>query len=210
MRSSLIRSVFLDFFTERGHRRVPSGSLVPPDATLLLTNAGMVQFKAFYMGRAVPDFSRATTLQKCVRTVDLDNVGRTTRHGTFFEMLGNFAFGDYFKREAVAWAWELLTGPYGLDRRRLWVTVDSGDDETERLWRRLGVPGERVQRLDNYWSMGMAGARGAPPGGPQHPRPAKRGGGAPPPPPPRPLGLWGPPLFRGPARTGGPPSARRA
>lgn len=162
MLSSQIRPVFLDFFAVRGHRRLPSGSLVSPDATLLLTNAGMVQFKPYYLG-APAEFGRVTTLQKCVRTVDLDNVGRTTRHATFFEMLGSFSFGDYFKQETTAWAWELLTGAYGLDRDRLWVTVYSGDEETERIWRRLGVPGGRIQRLgmdDNFWSMGVAGPCG--------------------------------------------------
>ncbi|WP_433180256.1 alanine--tRNA ligase [Actinoallomurus sp. CA-150999] len=163
MRSTEIRSVFLDFFTARGHRRVPASSLVSPDPELLLTNAGMNQFKPYYLGRSVPDFRRATTLQKCVRTVDVDNVGRTARHVTFFEMLGNFSFGDYFKEETVAWAWELITEGFGLPRDRLWITVYEDDDEAERLWRRLGVPGERIQRLgkeDNYWSMGMAGPCG--------------------------------------------------
>ncbi|MCO6010843.1 alanine--tRNA ligase [Actinoallomurus purpureus] len=163
MRSTEIRSVFLDFFTARGHRRVPSSSLVSPDPELLLTNAGMNQFKPYYLGRSVPEFRRATTLQRCVRTGDLDNVGRTARHVTFFEMLGNFSFGDYFKEETIAWAWELITEGFGLERDRLWVTVYEHDDETERLWRRLGVPGERIQRLgrdDNYWSMGMAGPCG--------------------------------------------------
>ncbi|MCO5968735.1 alanine--tRNA ligase [Actinoallomurus soli] len=163
MRSTQIRSVFLDFFTARGHRRVPSSPLVSPDPELLLTNAGMNQFKPYYLGQVIPDFRRATTLQKCARTGDLDNVGRTARHVTFFEMLGNFSFGDYFKEETTAWAWELITEGFGLPRDRLWVTVYEEDDEAERLWRRLGVPGERIQRLgkvDNYWSMGMAGPCG--------------------------------------------------
>ncbi|MEV5708227.1 alanine--tRNA ligase [Actinoallomurus sp. NPDC052274] len=163
MRSTQIRSTFLDFFTARGHRRVPASSLVSPDPELLLTNAGMNQFKPYYLGRVTPDFHRATTLQKCARTGDLDNVGRTARHVTFFEMLGNFSFGDYFKEETTAWAWELITEGFGLPRDRLWITVYEDDDEAERLWRRLGVPGERIQRLgraDNYWSMGMAGPCG--------------------------------------------------
>src|SRR4051812_43643954 len=129
MRSTEIRSVFLDFFTARGHRRVPASSLVSPDPELLLTNAGMNQFKPYYLGRSVPDFRRATTLQKCVRTGDLDNVGRTARHVTFFEMLGNFSFGDYFKEETIAWAWELMTEGFGLPRDRLWITVYEDDDE---------------------------------------------------------------------------------
>jgi alanyl-tRNA synthetase len=163
MRSTEIRSVFLDFFAARGHRRVPSSSLVSPDPELLLTNAGMNQFKPYYLGRDVPGFRRATTLQKCVRTGDLDNVGRTARHVTYFEMLGNFSFGDYFKAETIAWAWELFTEGFGLPPGRLWVTVYEDDDEAERRWRRLGVPGDRIQRLgkaDNYWSMGMAGPCG--------------------------------------------------
>ncbi len=163
MRSSEIRSVFLDFFTARGHRRVPSASLISPDPALLLTNAGMNQFKPYFLGHETPEFDRATTLQRCVRTVDLSNVGRTSRHGTFFEMLGNFSFGDYFREEAIAWSWELCTRHFGLDRDRLWVTVYEEDDEAERLWRRIGVPASRIQRLgmdDNYWSMGVAGPCG--------------------------------------------------
>ena len=163
MRSTEIRSVFLDFFTERGHRLVPSASLVSPDPALLLNIAGMNQFKPYFTGERIPEFRRATSAQKCVRTVDLDNVGRTTRHGTFFEMLGNFSFGDYFRAETIAWAWELCTGRFGLDRDRLWITVHEDDDEAERLWRSLGVPASRIQRLgrdDNYWSMGVAGPCG--------------------------------------------------
>jgi alanyl-tRNA synthetase len=163
MRSTQIRSVFLDFFTARGHRQVPSSSLVSPDPELLLTNAGMDQFKPYYLGRSVPDFRRAATLQKCVRTGDLENVGRTARHVTFFEMLGNFSFGDYFKEETIVWAWELITEGFGLPPDRLWITVYEHDDEAERLWRSIGVTGERIQRLgpaDNYWSMGMAGPCG--------------------------------------------------
>lgn len=163
MRSTDIRSTFLDFFTARDHKIAPSSPLIPDDPTLLLTAAGMNQFKPYYLGESVPPHPRMTSVQKCVRTVDIDNVGRTTRHGTFFEMLGDFSFGDYFKDEVIAWSWELLTDHYGLDPDRLWVTVFRDDDEAERLWRRLGVPGDRIQRLgmaDNYWSMGVPGPCG--------------------------------------------------
>ncbi|MDH2427878.1 alanine--tRNA ligase [Sphaerisporangium sp. TRM90804] len=163
MRSPEIRSTFLGFFTERDHRVVPSASLIPDDPTLLLNSAGMVPFKPYFLGESRPGHSRVTSVQKCVRTSDIDVIGRTARHATCFEMLGNFSFGDYFKQEAVAWSWELLTRGFGLDPSRLWVTVFTGDDETERMWRRVGVPGERVQRLgmeDNYWSMGVPGPCG--------------------------------------------------
>ncbi|GAA2132741.1 alanine--tRNA ligase [Actinomadura napierensis] len=163
MRSPDIRSTFLDFFRERDHRTVPSSSLIPSDPTLLLTNAGMNQFKPYFLGDTAPEHPRAMSVQKCARTSDIENVGRTTRHSTFFEMLGNFSFGDYFKAEAVAWAWELFTRHYGLDPERLWVTVYLDDAEAEDLWRRLGVPSERIQRLgmaDNYWSMGVPGPCG--------------------------------------------------
>jgi alanyl-tRNA synthetase len=163
MRSTEIRSVFLDFFTARGHRRVPASSLVSSDPALLLTNAGMNQFAPYFLGERAPEFRRVTSLQKCVRTVDLGNVGRTARHGTFFEMLGNFSFGDYFREEAIAWSWELFTEHLGLDPTRLWVTVYERDEESERMWRRIGVPASRIQGLgkhDNYWSMGVAGPCG--------------------------------------------------
>ncbi|MFC6883793.1 MULTISPECIES: alanine--tRNA ligase [Actinomadura] len=163
MRSADIRSTFFDFFRERGHRAVPSSPLVPDDPTLLLTNAGMNQFKPYLLGETEPPHPRAVTVQKCARTSDIENVGRTTRHTTFFEMLGNFSFGDYFKAEAIAWSWELFTRHFGLDPARLWVTVYLDDDEAERLWRRAGVPADRIQRLgmaDNYWSMGVPGPCG--------------------------------------------------
>ncbi len=163
MRSTQIRSTFLDFFTSRGHRHVPSSSLIPADPTLLLTNAGMNQFKPSFLGEAVPEFRRATSVQKCARTSDIENVGRTNRHATFFEMLGNFSFGDYFKREAIAYAWELMTAGFGLPKERLWITVFRDDDEAERIWRSMGVPASRIQRLgmaDNFWSMGVPGPCG--------------------------------------------------
>ncbi|MGW0661587.1 alanine--tRNA ligase [Streptodolium elevatio] len=163
MRSTQIRSLFTDFFTSRGHRHVPSSPLVPAEPTLLLTNAGMNQFTPYFVGDGEPPFPRATSVQKCARTVDIENVGRTHRHATFFEMLGNFSFGDYFRSEAVAYAWELVTREFGLPKDRLWITVYRDDDEAERLWRALGVPASRIQRLgmaDNYWSMGVPGPCG--------------------------------------------------
>ncbi|WP_225878798.1 alanine--tRNA ligase [Spongiactinospora rosea] len=163
MRSPQIRDTFLDYFTARGHQRVPSSSLIPSEPTLLLTNAGMNQFQPYYLGTAQPEYSRATSVQKCVRTSDIENVGRTTRHATFFEMLGNFAFGDYFKTEAIDFAHDLFVNGYGLDPARLWVTVYLDDDEAALHWRSRGVPAERIQRLgmkDNYWSMGVPGPAG--------------------------------------------------
>ncbi|MFQ6197730.1 alanine--tRNA ligase [Streptomyces sp. NPDC000405] len=163
MRSTQIRTLFTDFFTSLGHQLVPSSPLIPDDATLLLANAGMNQFKPYFLGETTPPFPRATSIQKCARTSDIDNVGRTNRHATFFEMMGNFSFGDYFKEEAIAFAWELLTEGYGLEKDKLWITVFEDDDEAEHLWRRIGVPASRIQRLgmeDNYWSMGVPGPCG--------------------------------------------------
>ncbi|WP_433473509.1 alanine--tRNA ligase [Spirillospora sp. CA-142024] len=163
MRSTDIRSTFFGFFQDRDHRVVPSSPLIPSDPTLLLANAGMNQFKPYFLGETTPEHPRAVSVQKCARTSDIENVGRTTRHATFFEMLGNFSFGDYFKEEAISWAWELFTRHYNLDPERLWVTVYLDDDEAMRLWRRVGVPSERIQRLgmeDNYWSMGIPGPCG--------------------------------------------------
>ncbi|MGW2327803.1 alanine--tRNA ligase [Streptomyces sp. NPDC001700] len=163
MRSTQIRQTFTDFFTSRGHQPVPSSPLVPDDPTLLLANAGMNQFKPYFLGETAPPFPRATSIQKCARTSDIDNVGRTNRHATFFEMMGNFSFGDYFKEDAIAFAWELLTRGYGLEKDKLWITVFENDDEAEHIWRRIGVPASRIQRLgmeDNYWSMGVPGPCG--------------------------------------------------
>ena len=167
MKASQVRQAFVDFFVERGHSHQPSASLIPHDPTLLFTVAGMVPFKPYFVGEEPPPFPRAVTVQKCVRAGgkhnDLDEIGRTSRHLTYFEMLGNFSFGDYFKPEAVAWAWELVTGPLGLDPDRLWVTVHVSDDEAEAIWRdRIGVPAERIQRLDedNYWRMADTGPCG--------------------------------------------------
>jgi len=164
-----IREALLRFFEERGHRRVPSSSLVPQgDPTLLFTNAGMVQFKRVFLGEETRDYKTATTSQKCMRVSgkhnDLENVGRTPRHLTFFEMLGNFSFGDYFKREAIAWAWELVTRVYGLPAAKLGVTVFREDDEAARIWREeVGLPANRIVRLDeadNFWQMGDTGPCG--------------------------------------------------
>ena len=169
MRASDIRETYLRFFEDRGHTRVPSASLVPTDdPTLLFTNAGMNQFKDVFTGRTRLPFTRATSAQKCVRAGgkhnDLDSVGRTPRHQTFFEMLGNFSFGDYFKREAIDFAWTLVTSAYGLQPDRLWITVYRDDQEAVDLWReRSGVPAERIVRLDekdNFWAMGETGPCG--------------------------------------------------
>jgi alanyl-tRNA synthetase len=163
MRAEQIRSTFLGFFTSRGHRLVPSSPLIPSDPTLLLANAGMNQFKPYFLGEVTPEFTRATSIQKCVRTSDIDNVGRTARHMTFFEMLGSFSFGGYFKAETIRYAYELMTAGYGLDPGRLWITVYLDDDEAAGHWRDAGIPGDRIQRLgmdDNYWSMGVPGPCG--------------------------------------------------
>ncbi len=169
MESAEIRRRWLRFFEERGHTVVPSASLIADDPTLLLVPAGMVPFKPYFLGEVKPPFPRATSVQKCVRTPDIEEVGKTTRHGTFFQMCGNFSFGDYFKEGAIKLAWELLTssqddGGYGLDPERLWITVYQEDDEAERIWREvIGVPAERIQRLGmgpNFWSMGVPGPCG--------------------------------------------------
>ena len=175
--SAEIRQAFLDFFEQRGHRVVDSSPLVPGnDPTLLFTNAGMVQFKDVFTGREKRSYNRAVTSQRCVRAGgkhnDLDQVGYTARHHTFFEMLGNFSFGDYFKKEAIEYAWELLTDVYGLDPQRLWVTVYETDDEAYDIWtQQVGVPKDRVVRIgdkpgkskyesDNFWAMGDTGPCG--------------------------------------------------
>jgi alanyl-tRNA synthetase len=158
-----LRDAFTRFFVERGHAAVPSASLIPHDPTVLYTIAGMVPFKPFFLGDEVPPWPRATSVQKCFRTVDIDVVGTTLRHCTFFEMLGNFSFGDYFKSEAVPYAWELVTSVLGIDGDRLWITVHESDDEAEEIWRDVvGVPAERIQRLgeDNFWKMGDTGPCG--------------------------------------------------
>ena len=168
MSSAEIRRRFLHHFESRGHTVVPSASLIADDPTLLLVNAGMVPFKPYFLGEVPPPYARATSVQKCVRTLDIEEVGKTTRHGSFFQMAGNFSFGDYFKSGAIDFAWELLTrsaadGGYGLPEERLWTTVYLDDDEAFELWKRY-VPEDRIQRrdkADNYWHMGVPG-----PGGP--------------------------------------------
>src|SRR5271166_2866225 len=167
--SNDIRATFLDYFARNGHRVVPSSPLVPRnDPTLLFVNSGMVQFKNVFTGQEKRPYVRATTAQKCVRAGgkhnDLDNVGYTARHHTFFEMLGNFSFGDYFKDAAIELAWKLVTTEFGLDKKRLLVTVFSEDDEAFGLWRKIsGLPESRIIRIptsDNFWSMGETGPCG--------------------------------------------------
>src|SRR5574342_324178 len=169
MSGSEIRARFLEYFRGRGHTVVRSSPLVPAqDPTLLFTNAGMVQFKAVFLGEEKKDYTRAATCQKCMRAGgkhnDLENVGRTARHHTFFEMLGNFSFGDYFKPEAVAFCWELLTGELGLPKDRLKATVFTEDDDAFSLWKKVaGMSDERILRLgekDNFWAMGDTGPCG--------------------------------------------------
>lgn len=163
MRASEIRQRFLDFFERNQHAILPSSSLVPrDDPTLLFTNAGMVQFKRIFLAQETPEHGRrATTAQKCVRAGgkhnDLEQVGHTARHHTFFEMLGNFSFGDYFKREAIDFAWSFVTGELGIEPRHLRVTVHESDDEARALWREIaGLPESRIYGLgdrDNFWQM---------------------------------------------------------
>ena len=167
--SNDIRATFLDYFARNGHEVVDSSPLVPRnDPTLMFTNAGMVQFKNVFTGQEHRPYVRATTAQKCVRAGgkhnDLDNVGYTARHHTFFEMLGNFSFGDYFKEAAIPYAWDLLTKDFGIDKSRLLVTVFSEDDEAAALWKKVaGLPDERIIRIatsDNFWRMGDTGPCG--------------------------------------------------
>ena len=169
MQTHEIRKRFLDHFVTAGHTEVPSASVILDDPNLLFVNAGMVQFVPYFLGQRTPPYDTATSIQKCIRTPDIDEVGITTRHNTFFQMAGNFSFGDYFKRRAIELAWELLTKPvadggYGMDPERLWATVFYDDDEAERLWQEVaGLPPERIQRrgmADNYWSMGIPGPCG--------------------------------------------------
>src|SRR5579864_5826118 len=168
MKSSEIRQKFLDFFVQRGHVMVPGSSLVPAnDPTLLFTNAGMVQFKDTFLGLEQRPYKRACSVQKCMRVSgkhnDLENVGPSPRHHTFFEMLGNFSFGDYFKRDAVRFAWELATGTFGIPRDRLVMTVFQDDDEAADAWAAVGVPRDRVLRMGektNFWMMGDVGPCG--------------------------------------------------
>jgi alanyl-tRNA synthetase len=173
MKASDIRQTYLSFFEERGHKIVPSASLVPPahDPSVLLTTAGMQPFKPYFLGREEPPARRLADVQKCFRTTDIEEVGNTARHLTFFEMLGNWSFGDYFKEESIPWGWELSTKGFGMDPERIWVTVFGGDEELGlgpdeeaiAVWRRVGVPDERIVRLgreDNFWQAGPAGPCG--------------------------------------------------
>uniref|UniRef100_A0A803LG56 Probable alanine--tRNA ligase, chloroplastic n=1 Tax=Chenopodium quinoa TaxID=63459 RepID=A0A803LG56_CHEQI len=159
-----IRRRFLEFFAARDHKVLPSSSLVPDDPTVLLTIAGMLQFKPIFLGQVPRRVPRATTAQKCIRTNDVENVGRTARHHTMFIMCGNFSFGDYFKKDAIAWAWELSTKEFGLPADRLWISVYKDDDEAFALWHdEVGVPVERIKRMgeeDNFWSSGVTGPCG--------------------------------------------------
>ncbi|RHA40525.1 alanine--tRNA ligase [Cellulomonas rhizosphaerae] len=170
MRTAEIRQRWLDYFETRGHTVVPSAPLISPDPSTLFVIAGMVPFIPYMLGEQTPPWDRATSVQKCVRTLDIEEVGKTTRHGTFFQMNGNFSFGDYFKEGAITYAWELITTPqdkggYGFDPETIWVTVYEDDDEARELWMKIaGLPDERIQRRgkkDNYWHTGSAG-----PGGP--------------------------------------------
>jgi len=169
MDSADIRRRFLDFFEKNGHTIVPSASLIANDPTLLLVNAGMVPFKPYFLGEAPAPYKRATSVQKCVRTLDIEEVGKTTRHGSFFQMAGNFSFGDYFKEGAITMAWNLLTssvkdGGYGFDPEKLWVTIYLDDEEAYDIWRnKVGIPENKIQRrgmADNFWSMGVPGPCG--------------------------------------------------
>lgn len=169
MQTHEIRKRFLDHFVKAGHTEVPSASVILDDPNLLFVNAGMVQFVPYFLGQRTPPYATATSIQKCIRTPDIDEVGITTRHNTFFQMAGNFSFGDYFKRGAIELAWTLLTGSvdeggYGLDPERIWATVYLDDDEAIALWQEIaGLPAERIQRrgmADNYWSMGIPGPCG--------------------------------------------------
>ena len=158
-----IRQKFLDFYSQREHQELPSASLVPEDPTVLLTIAGMLPFKPIFLGQRTPEFKRATTSQKCVRTNDIENVGVTKRHHTFFEMLGNFSFGDYFKEQAINWGWEISTKVFNLPPERLAVSVYHEDDEAYAIWRdKIGVPETRILRLDedNFWASGATGPCG--------------------------------------------------
>ena len=169
MKTSEIRSRFIEYFARHGHTPVPSASLLYNDPTLLFVNAGMVPFKPYFMGEEPTPYRRAASVQKCVRTLDIEDVGKTTRHGTFFQMMGNFSFGDYFKEGAINYAWELVTGDVhsgglGFSPDRVWVTALHGDEETIALWRKTGISRDHIQQRglkDNYWHMGIPG-----PGGP--------------------------------------------
>ena len=165
MRTADIAKRYLDYFAKHDHLIVPSASLISPNPTTLFTIAGMVPFIPYLMGEQTPPKRRMASNQKCVRTLDIDEVGKTTRHGTFFQMLGNFSFGDYFKEEAIHYAWELLTtsqdeGGYGFDPEKLWMTTFTDDDEARSMWINEGVDPEHIQKMgmeDNFWTTGGPG-----------------------------------------------------
>ncbi|MGL5354938.1 MAG: alanine--tRNA ligase, partial [Cetobacterium sp.] len=159
-----IRSKFIKFFEEKNHKHFESASLIPDDPTLLLTVAGMVPFKPYFLGQKEAPTPRVTTYQKCIRTNDLENVGRTARHHTFFEMLGNFSFGDYFREEAILWSWEFITEILKLEKEKLWISVFTTDDEAEKIWiEKCNFPKERIVRMgesENWWAAGATGSCG--------------------------------------------------
>src|SRR5512137_3170452 len=164
-----LRAAFLAYFEKNGHKVLPGSSLVPAnDPTLLFTNAGMVQFKEYFLGLSAADWKRAATAQRCLRVSgkhnDLENVGYTARHHTLFEMLGNFSFGDYFKKESIFWGWDFLTNKMGIPKERLWITIYQDDDEAFEIWNKtMGVPAERIVRMgmeSNFWMMGETGPCG--------------------------------------------------
>ena len=164
-----LREMFLRFFESKGHLRLPSFSLIPQnDASLLLINSGMAPMKPFFTGEVEPPRTRVCTCQKCIRTGDIENIGKTARHGTYFEMLGNFSFGDYFKREAIHWSWEFLTSQewVGLDPQRLYPSIYEEDDEAFEIWNKeIGIPAERIFRFgkaDNFWEHGSGPCGPAP------------------------------------------------
>ncbi len=163
MKSTDIRKKFLDHFEKKGHKVLEGSSLVPKDPTVLLTVAGMLQFKPIFLGIEKPAYTRAATVQKCIRTNDIDNVGRTARHHTFFEMLGNFSFGDYFKEEAISFAWELITKEFGIDPKKLSIAVFEEDEESIGIWKKTGVSSEKIFKLgedNNFWAAGPTGPCG--------------------------------------------------
>src|SRR5205823_6752079 len=164
VKSAEIRQRFLNFFKERDHKVLPSASLIPfGDPTLLFVSAGMVPFKPFFLGQAKPPHPRATTVQKVFRSSDIDVVGHDGHHLTFFEMLGNFSFGEYFKEKAIPYAYELLTKDFNLEKERLWAGIHNDDDESYEIWKKTGIPDERIRRFGdefNFWAAGPTGPCG--------------------------------------------------
>ncbi|HON83185.1 MAG TPA: alanine--tRNA ligase-related protein, partial [Caldisericia bacterium] len=159
--SKKIRKEFLDFFESNEHLILPSFSLIPKDPTLLFTAAGMVPLKSYFLGEEEPPKRRIATCQKCLRTNDIEQVGKTIRHHTFFEMLGNFSIGDYFKEDAILWAYELLTKNFGLNKEKIWVSIYPDDDEALKIWKKVGISEEMIVKLeDNFWQMGEEGPCG--------------------------------------------------